>query len=99
MKKLIQWFTPAFSGDDNKASVRRILAFVIAILYIYISAVFVLTGADDAYKYFTILTAAVTFMVLMNIIYPHHIIQAIKAAKSFKKDTANAANKEEEQSE
>ena len=81
MRKFIGWIRPSFEGVDGKASIRRIIAVIISLVYIYLSIYFVRHAGNDEYKFFTILTLALMFLLLWHIIYPQHIIEFMKAKK------------------
>lgn len=81
-KDFLNWMVPSFSGDDGKGSIRRIIATLISLSYIFCSTYFVMYGVNDEYRFYTILTLSVTFLILFQIIYPFHLIEAIKAYKT-----------------
>ncbi len=63
------------------------MALVIGLVYNYCLVHYVVNNNGEMYVFFAILTCAVVFMMLLNIIYPSHIIKAIKEFKNKNKET------------
>ncbi len=89
VKELLSWVKPSLSGEDGKLSIRRFLALLIGLVYSF-SVVFLVINSDSAmYSFFTVAVSAVVFMLLLQIIYPNHLIDAIKAYQAKKEDENN----------
>jgi len=81
MKRILQWLRPSLEGDDGKASYRRLSAWAILMLMIYMTAAGKLTTMIGLY---ILITHAVVFLLLVGIITADNIITLVNKYKNDK---------------
>ncbi len=79
MKRFLLWLKPSFEGDDNKSSFRRISAFIILLVMIYVGVAGTVTSMLHLY---VLAIYATAFLMLVGIITIDNILTLINTYKN-----------------
>jgi len=83
---MLKWLQPAFSGNDDKTSSRKLSSFVFMLLIVSTTSKLLLRDDISKYHVYILIILVTTFLLLIGILTIQNIVDILKNGKTLKND-------------